>query len=157
MNATMTVSSPVGPIMLTASDGAISALSFCDGPAKDPGENDDPVLTEAARQLEEYFAGTRSSFTVPLAPHGTPFQRAVWQALTDIPYGKTVSYRDVAVRIGHPEAVRAVGSANGRNPIAILVPCHRVIGADGSLTGYAYGLEAKRFLLDLETGTGRLL
>ena len=101
-------------------------------------------------EVDEYFALERTEFTVPLAPEGTPFQHEVWKALRAIPFGETRSYLDVANAIGKPKAVRAVGAANGRNPLGIIVPCHRVIGADGSLTGYAGGMERKKFLLDLE-------
>ena len=110
----------------------------------------DPVLSSCASQLEEYFAGERDTFDLPLAAGGTDFQRAVWAALADIPYGELRSYRDIAEAIDNPAAVRAVGAANGRNPLPIVVPCHRVIGSDGSLTGFAGGLEAKTRLLQLE-------
>lgn len=109
-----------------------------------------PPLPETRRQLAEYFAGERRVFDLPLAPEGTEFQRRVWQHLLTIPFGATESYRDVALALGQPTATRAVGAANGRNPISIIVPCHRVIGADGSLTGYGGGLPAKKFLLELE-------
>src|SRR5205807_5632410 len=109
------------------------------------------AFADVSRQLAEYFAGDRTAFNVPLAAGGTPFQRAVWEGLQDIPYGETVSYGELARRIGRPSAVRAVGLANGRNPIAVIVPCHRVIGADGTLTGYGGGIERKRLLLELET------
>jgi methylated-DNA-[protein]-cysteine S-methyltransferase len=109
-----------------------------------------PVLREAATQLSEYFGGTRTEFSLPLNPIGTPFQLAVWKALCQIPYGETRSYRDIAEMIGNPKAVRAVGMANHRNPITFIIPCHRVIGSDGSLTGYGGGLPLKQFLLDLE-------
>jgi methylated-DNA-[protein]-cysteine S-methyltransferase len=105
------------------------------------------VLSAAAVQLGEYFAGRRKEFEVPLAPQGTPFQRAVWSELLRIPFGETVSYGEIAARIARPRAVRAVGAANGRNPIALIVPCHRVIGSDGTLTGYGGGLPTKRWLL----------
>jgi len=107
-------------------------------------------LPEVRRQLVEYFAGERRDFVLPLAPRGTDFERGVWRALAAIPYGETRSYAEVAVAIGRPAACRAVGRANGRNPIAVVIPCHRVIGSDGSLTGYGGGLELKRLLLDLE-------
>jgi methylated-DNA-[protein]-cysteine S-methyltransferase len=113
---------------------------------------DRPPLPEVRRQLAEYFAGARRAFALPLAPAGTEFERRVWQALAAIPYGETRSYAEVALTIGRPAACRAVGRANGRNPIAIVIPCHRVIGSDGSLTGYGGGLDLKRFLLDLEAG-----
>jgi methylated-DNA-[protein]-cysteine S-methyltransferase len=109
-----------------------------------------PVLRAAAAQLAEYFAGKRRTFDLPLAPHGTPFQLAVWSALRAIPYGETRNYAELARAIGRPTASRAVGAANGKNPLGIIVPCHRVIGASGALTGYAGGLSAKRWLLELE-------
>jgi methylated-DNA-[protein]-cysteine S-methyltransferase len=105
---------------------------------------------EAVRQLEQYFAGARREFTVPLSPQGTPFQLAVWDELQRIPYGTTITYGELAARLGDPKAIRAVGRANGANPIWIIIPCHRVIGADGSLTGYAGGIDVKRALLELE-------
>lgn len=111
---------------------------------------DEAALAEAARQFAEYFAGTRTAFTLRLDPRGTPFQRAVWDALLTIPYGVTWSYAQLAAAIGRPRAVRAVGLANGANPLAIVIPCHRVIGSDGRLTGYGGGLPAKRYLLDFE-------
>lgn len=141
-----TLPSPLGPLHLRVEDGAIVALAFADGP--DLGE--DPLIDDATAQLAAYFAGQRRAFDLPLAPPGTPFQRSVWEALGAIPYGQTRSYRELAVQLGDPGALRAVGRANGSNPIALLIPCHRVIGADGSLTGYAGGLERKRALLELE-------
>lgn len=108
------------------------------------------VISEAARQLDEYFAGQRQQFELMLAPEGTPFQQSVWEALRQIPYGKTCSYKDIARKIARPKAYRAVGMANNRNPIAIIIPCHRVIGADGKLVGYAGGLDTKSKLLELE-------
>ena len=113
---------------------------------------DDAVLRGVRDQLGEYFAGRRRLFDIPLALEGTPFQQRVWNALCEIPYGETISYGELARRIGHPSAVRAVGLANGSNPIAIIVPCHRVIGANGTLTGYGGGLPTKARLLDLERG-----
>lgn len=110
----------------------------------------DGAASPSRRQLAEYFAGNRQAFDLKLAPQGTPFQRAVWRALGEIPFGTTCCYADIARRIGRPTAVRAVGAANGRNPVAIVVPCHRVIGRDGSLTGYAGGLDRKRWLLEHE-------
>ncbi|HPZ04773.1 MAG: methylated-DNA--[protein]-cysteine S-methyltransferase [Bacillota bacterium] len=109
-----------------------------------------PLIREAAKQLEEYFVGKRKIFDIPLGPEGTPFQRAVWEALLEIPYGETRSYGDIAARIGNPKAARAVGMANNRNPIAVFVPCHRVIGASGKLVGYAGGVDVKKKLLELE-------
>ena len=114
-----------------------------------------PLLEEAARQLQEYFAGCRREFSLPLAPRGTEFQRQVWHALEGIPYGETRTYGEIARAIGKSKACRAVGMANHRNPLSILVPCHRVVGADGSLTGYGGGLEAKQFLLELEKRHGK--
>jgi len=150
-----TIDSPVGPLLLAASDEGLHAIGFSRSrhPVPRGGdwrEGDHRLLREARRQLDEYFAGRRRSFELPLAPRGTGFQREVWHALTTIPYGETVSYAQLAARIGRPKAMRAVGAANGRNPLPIVLPCHRVIGADGSLTGFGGGLDAKRFLLQLE-------
>lgn len=139
--------SPVGSLTLTEDNGKITGLHFGGIAANDAS----PVLDAAEKQLREYFAGTRQSFDLPLAPAGTPFQRAVWDALCAIPYGETRTYAQIAAAVGNPKAYRAVGMANNRNPIAILIPCHRVVGASGSLTGYAGGLDAKRALLALET------
>jgi methylated-DNA-[protein]-cysteine S-methyltransferase len=118
-----------------------------DTPKLDPGQ---PILLAAERQLTEYFSGTRTEFDLPLDPSGTEFQKRVWRALREIPFGQTRSYRDVAKAVGSAKAVRAVGLANGKNPLSIIVPCHRVIGSDGSLTGFAGGLEAKAALLAFE-------
>jgi methylated-DNA-[protein]-cysteine S-methyltransferase len=118
-----------------------------------PDRRTDGVLAEAARQLAEYFAGDRRTFDLPLAPRGTEFQLRVWRALRDIPFGETTSYGDLALRLGDPRATRAVGAANGRNPISIIVPCHRVIGADRSLTGFGGGIGRKRWLLEHEART----
>ena len=146
------VDSPVGPLTLTASDAGLRGLWF--GARRDIGLGEHPVLDDAAAQLRAYFAGQRRAFDLPLdlAGAGTQFQVAAWLALVEIPYGETVSYGEQARRLGRPAAVRAVGAANGRNPIAIVLPCHRLVGADGSLTGFGGGLEAKRTLLDLERG-----
>ena len=165
-----TLPSPVGALTLVASDTGLAAVLW---------ENDDPrrvwlnhvpgdfisvapahasahdVLRETARQLTDYFAGRRTSFSLPLDFQGTDFQKAVWQALLTIPFGETRSYADIARQIGNPRAVRAVGTANGRNPISIVAPCHRVIGTDGKLTGFAGGLDAKALLLGLETAAPR--
>jgi methylated-DNA-[protein]-cysteine S-methyltransferase len=150
-----TIESPIGELLLLGDRGALRGLCMQDAPnptAIEPGWcADDGAFADVRRQLDEYFAGDRTAFDVPLAAAGTPFQRAVWRGLRDIPYGETVSYGDLARRIGRPSAVRAVGLANGRNPIAVMVPCHRVIGADGTLTGYGGGIERKRLLLELET------
>lgn len=146
-----TVDSPVGRLRLAAEDGQLTELKFGGEavPVQCDGVND-AVLDEAERQLAEYFRGERQVFDLPLQPKGTPFQLADWQALREIPYGETVSYGDIARRIGRPKAFRAVGMANHSNPISIIVPCHRVIGSDGKLTGYGGGLEVKRQLLELE-------
>jgi len=143
--------SPVGPLTLASNGGALCAVQFGD---ETPAGwvRDERPLRDARRQLEEYFAGTRTAFDLPLAMRGTPFQMRVWQALREIPFGVTASYGEIARRIGAPHASRAVGGANHRNPVAIIVPCHRVIGADGSLTGYGGGEACKRALLDLERG-----
>ena len=139
---------PVGPLTLTGTEDALTRLSFGGGQAG--AGSPSPALELAARELEEYFAGVRREFTVPLAPVGTAFQLAVWSALREIPYGATASYRDIAVRLGKPGGAVAVGQANSRNPIPIIIPCHRIIGAGGQLVGYTGGLEIKRFLLRLE-------
>jgi methylated-DNA-[protein]-cysteine S-methyltransferase len=143
------IDSPVGPLTLVERDGALVRLSFGAHGADEPAT---PVLARAAAQLGEYFAGERRSFDLPLAPSGTEFQLACWRALAEIPYGETRSYGEQARNIGRPDRARAVGAANGANPIAIILPCHRVIGADGSLVGFGGGLETKRRLLDLEAG-----
>ena len=135
--------SPIGHLTIDEQDDAIVAIRWADAPAG----NGSPLLAEAARQLAAYFAGQLTDFDLPLAPQGTEFQRTVWRNLQDIPYGETISYGELAKRIHNPNASRAVGLANGRNPISILVPCHRVIGADGSLTGYGGGLARKQWLL----------
>ena len=139
------VYSPLGPLCLTETAGALTGLDW--GGA---GQDETPLLLEAERQLREYFSGARRDFELPLAPRGSAFQRSVWRALTAIPYGEVRSYGFIAAAIGNPRACRAVGMANHRNPLPILIPCHRVVGADGSLTGYGGGMERKRFLLELE-------
>jgi methylated-DNA-[protein]-cysteine S-methyltransferase len=149
-----TLDSPIGELLLTGHDDALTGLYMDSGPAGlDPGPRRSlPVFAEAEAQLRAYFAGELVEFDLPLAPHGSPFQLAVWEALREIPYGETISYGELAHRLGRPSAARAVGAANGRNPIGIVVPCHRVIGSDGTLTGYAGGIERKRRLLELESG-----
>ena len=150
--------SPIGPLTLVAEEGRLAGLYMAvAGHEPDavtlgaPARGDpDPVLAAAVSQLREYFAGTLTRFDLPLALAGTDFQRAVWAALQAIPYGARISYGELARRIGLPSASRAVGLANGRNPVSIVVPCHRVVGADGRLTGYGGGLDRKRFLLELE-------
>lgn len=148
------VDSPIGPLLVAGDEHGLRRVSL---PSERSVMRPDPAWTEDSamfgevrRQLAAYFLGELRDFDLPLAPVGTPFQQRVWRALQGIPYGRTVSYHDIAVAIGQPTATRAVGLANGRNPLPIVVPCHRVIGRDGSLTGYGGGLEAKRFLLDLE-------
>lgn len=149
--------SPVGTLTLFASDiGLVAILWENDRPGRVPlaeavDRHDHPILVEATRQLTGYFAGTLTAFTVPLDMRGTDFQKSVWAALLTIPYGETRSYGEIARQLGRPGASRAVGAANGRNPVSIIAPCHRVIGGNGGLTGFAGGLEAKRLLLDLET------
>ena len=144
--------SPIGPLTLTEEDGALIRLDFGKQGQAWP---ETTLLAEAKKQLEQYFSGTLRSFTLPLRPEGTPFQQKVWAALLQIPWGETRTYGQVAAMIGQPKACRAVGMANHRNPLSILVPCHRVVGADGSLTGYGGGLEAKQFLLELEKRHGK--
>ena len=150
MAAQLTVGTPlVGPLTLVCEGGALTELRFGGTPV--PVTTDTPpLLQEAARQLEAYFAGRLRQFDLPLRPSGTPFQQAVWRALCEIPYGEVRSYGAIAARIGSPKASRAVGMANHNNPIAIVIPCHRVIGASGSLTGYGGGLPIKERLLRLE-------
>jgi methylated-DNA-[protein]-cysteine S-methyltransferase len=158
------LASPLGDLTLVAEDGALAAVgmeppttprSRSEARLREPGldrlgPRDDAALAEASAQLEEYFAGERTQFQLELAPHGDTFHQQVWQLLTRIPYGETRSYGDLARQLGDVRLSQAVGAANGRNPIAIVIPCHRVIGSDGSLVGYAGGLERKRFLLALE-------
>ena len=148
--------SPVGPLTLVAEDGLLCGLYMtAHRHMPDPqtfGPADPAPFGAVVEQLGAYFEGGLTDFDLPLAPAGTPFQLRVWQALRDIPYGETVSYGQLAVRIGSPTASRAVGLANGKNPVSIIVPCHRVVGSDGSLTGYGGGLERKRFLLGHEQG-----
>lgn len=140
---------PAGPVTIASNGSALIGLLI--GEHQLNGENKpNEVTNRAANQLQEYFAGKRTTFDVPLALQGTEFQKQVWEALRDIPYGETRSYRDIAEVIGSPKAYRAVGSANNRNPIHIIVPCHRVIGANGNPVGYAAGVQVKEYLLDLE-------
>jgi methylated-DNA-[protein]-cysteine S-methyltransferase len=151
-----TVDSPIGELLLVGDGEVLHGLHMQDAPrpmaVRPEWRRDDGAFPEARRELREYFAGERTEFEVPVEMEGTAFQRTVWSALRAIPYGETRSYGELARSIGSPSAVRAVGLANGRNPIAVIVPCHRVIGADGTLTGYGGGLERKRTLLDLERG-----
>ena len=158
--ARTSMASPIGELTILATDDAVVAIRWDHEPfdvrltadVVDVEHGRHAVLDEAVRQLDEYFAGERLEFELPLEPNGTPFQRQAWTALCTIPYGETISYGEQARRIGPAADPRAVGQANGRNPIAVIVPCHRVIGADGSLTGYGGGVERKRLLLELEAG-----
>jgi methylated-DNA-[protein]-cysteine S-methyltransferase len=148
------IDSPIGALLVTRDEGGITGLDLPKARylrrIQDDWERDDAAFGDVRTQLSEYFAGTRQQFDLPLNARGNAFQHEVWQALSEIPYGETTSYGKVAASIGHPDGARAVGVANGQNPIPIVVPCHRVIGADGSLTGYGGGLPAKRWLLDHE-------
>ena len=159
MRSHTVIDSAVGPLTLVAEDGAIVGLYMNrqrhrpqDGELGevDPGGRQNEPFTAAADQLDAYFAGTLTTFDLPLAPHGSHFQQRVWAALCEIPYGETESYGELAERIGSPGGARAVGLANGKNPIGIVIPCHRVVGANGALTGYGGGLDRKKQLLDLE-------
>lgn len=150
------IASPLGPMVL-ASDGDALTGAWFDGQRHQPPvgpesrrQGDLPILRRAAAELADYFAGERTAFDLPLAPAGTPFQRSVWAAIADVRYGETIAYRDLAARVGRPQGVRAAGAATGRNPLSIVIPCHRIVGADGALTGYAGGLVRKRSLLELE-------
>lgn len=160
--AKKTTPSPVGELTLVASErGLVAVLWPGDDPRRvpldDPFHDDrHPILLDTEQQLNEYFAGSRTSFDLPLDMRGTEFQRSVWHALTTIPYGETRSYLDLAKQLGNPAATRAVGAANGRNPVSIVVPCHRVIGSSGRLTGFAGGLTAKAHLLSLENAGTQL-
>lgn len=149
-----TIDTPIGPLLLVGDGEALHGVGFATGPRPpktDPAWREDAApLAPVISQLGEYFAGERTAFDLPLAFTGTAFQVAVWEALREIPYGQTISYGELAQRVGRPTAVRAVGATNGRNPIPVIVPCHRVIGADGSLTGFGGGLATKRALLELE-------
>ena len=153
--------SPVGPLAARADDRALFELSFVRRRPVQPPTRTSPaseaLLDRVERQLNEYFTGARRTFELPLDLQGPPFHKGVWAALLQIPYGETISYGELARRIGEPEAARAVGAANGANPIAIIVPCHRVIGSDGRLVGYGGGLKRKQILLDLEAGRLSLL
>ena len=158
-----TMPSPVGELTLVADDTALRTIGWDaaehggDQPGRvvDVASDEHPVLSLATHQLEEYFDGSRTEFDVPLAPEGTPFQQQAWSVLRSIPFGSTMSYGEQAAALGDRKRARAVGAANGRNPIPIIVPCHRVIGADGSLTGYASGVDRKRSLLAFEADVER--
>lgn len=155
------IESPVGPLLLVADDAGLRQILFVNGRHQARPEaswkQDAAPLEKAIAQLRSYFAGEREDFDLPLAPEGTSFQQGVWRRLCDIPYGETISYGELARRIGNPQASRAVGLANGSNPIPIVIPCHRVIGSDGKLTGYGGGLPIKEKLLALERKQLRLL
>ena len=148
------IESPIGHLLLAGDEPRLKVIGFPSGKGRvTPGSDwieDLNCFPEAKKQLGEYFSGERLTFELELEPQGTPFQIAVLDALVQIPYGETRSYKDIAIEIGRPKAMRAVGAANGRNPLPIVIPCHRVIGANGSLTGFGGGLEAKTFLLELE-------
>ena len=143
------INSPIGCLCLVEENGCLCAVSFS-RTCPDATEGKTPLLEKAAGQLGEYFGKTRREFDLPLNPEGTDFQKKVWEALKAIPYGETRSYAQIAAAAGNPKACRAVGGANNKNPLPVIIPCHRVIGADGGLTGYSGGLEIKRFLLNLE-------
>lgn len=152
-----TIDSPLGELLLVADGDALHRVSMQEAtPLQiDPAwKRSRAALKPVAKQLAEYFAGRRREFDVPLAEAGTPFQRQVWEAVRAIGYGETATYGQLAARVDRPSAVRAVGAANGRNPIPVIVPCHRVVGSGGSLTGYGGGVERKRLLLELEAGSG---
>jgi methylated-DNA-[protein]-cysteine S-methyltransferase len=155
-----TLDSPIGELLLLGDGRALRGLYMQHGrrpiEIASAWERSAEPFAGVAAQLREYFAGERTTFDTPLALDGSPFERRVWRALQEIPYGQTISYGELARRIGQPSAARAVGLANGRNPIAVIVPCHRVIGANGTLTGYGGGLERKRLLLEMESGQARL-
>ncbi|PYT19069.1 MAG: cysteine methyltransferase [Acidobacteria bacterium] len=148
--------SPIGPLLIAGDENAVRCIEFPkNGKARrpEPGwkESMRGPVSEAVRQLREYFAGVRTEFDLPLAPEGTEFQRTVWRHLQDIPYGERISYGELAKRVGNPKASRAVGAANGSNPIPIVIPCHRVVGSNGKLTGFGGGLPTKEALLALES------
>lgn len=163
MTQQLILDTPVGRLGITASGEAVTRIVFCDTPRGAKGSvrrnptikecsaaEASPLLKQAAEELSEYFAGTRREFTTPLTPVGTPFQQAVWEALRTIPYGQTRTYKQIAEQVGRPSACRAVGMANNRNPIPVIIPCHRVVGSNGALVGYAGGLTVKQTLLELE-------
>jgi methylated-DNA-[protein]-cysteine S-methyltransferase len=144
--------SPLGELLLVGDGESLLRLGFASAEPPPPAREDGGAFAPVIEQLEQYFAGERRAFDVPLDLRGSDFQRSVWSALLEIPYGATASYGEIARRVGRPGKARAVGRANGSNPVAVIVPCHRVIGADGTLTGYGGGMERKRALLDLEAG-----
>lgn len=146
----MVVDSPIDPLLLVGDETGLCELSMQPHSPPEGARHDPAALADAATQLAEYFAGRRLRFDLPLSPAGSPFQLRVWAALREIPYGRTTTYGEIAADLGHPTAARAVGLANGRNPLAVIVPCHRVIGRDGTLTGFGGGLDRKRWLLEHE-------
>jgi methylated-DNA-[protein]-cysteine S-methyltransferase len=153
----MMMDTPIGVLVLEATERGLCRVGLPGPNQTSAGRNrqtDHPVLAQAAAEIDEYFSGRRRTFSIPLDLAGTPFQRAAWQALADVPYAETISYREQAERIGRPKAVRAIGSANAKNPVPIVLPCHRVIGSDGRLTGFAGGLACKQQLLDHERVVG---
>jgi methylated-DNA-[protein]-cysteine S-methyltransferase len=151
-----TIDSPLGELLLLGDGSSLCGLYMQEG--RKPGtvphgwEREPKAFAEVCRQLGEYFAGERTGFDLPLEPVGSPFQLQVWRALLEIGYGQTLSYGELARRIGRPQAPRAVGAANGANPLSVVIPCHRLVGSNGALTGYGGGVESKRLLLDLEAG-----
>lgn len=146
--------SPIGTLVIRSSDKAISEVSLLKEKPTD-ANRENPLTRECKKELTEYFSGKRKTFDIPVAPKGTPFQQKIWKAVSEIPYGSTQTYGEIAEKAGSPRAYRAVGMANHNNPILILIPCHRVIGSNGSLTGYAAGLDSKQYLLELEKENGR--
>ncbi len=150
MRSYIVTHSPLGLLTITEKDGCLERLEFGEKKVEGARWEMTPLLKNTQRELNEYFEGQRSVFDLPLKPSGTPFQQAVWRALLKIPYGRTCTYGDIAEQVGHPGASRAVGMANHQNPIAIVIPCHRVVAATGRLTGYAGGLDKKEYLLSFE-------
>ncbi|MCF8460232.1 MAG: methylated-DNA--[protein]-cysteine S-methyltransferase [Flavobacteriales bacterium] len=148
--------SPIGWLEIVEENNFIVEIKFLDDDSISNSKKSENVLKDSVQQLEEYFFGKRTEFELPLNPKGTEFQKTVWIELQNIPFGKTISYMDMAKRLGDPKVIRAAGTANGKNPIAIIIPCHRVVGSDGSLTGYAGGLKRKQWLLEHESAQGSL-
>lgn len=144
--------SPIGWMLLSAEEDTLTRVRFLDAHPETRQEAESEVLRQAVGALHDYFSGNSRGFSVPIRPNGTPFQLEVWQKVAAIPYGKTLSYKALAQQLGSPNLTRAVGSANGSNPLGLLIPCHRVVGADGDLTGYAWGLDRKKWLLAHESG-----
>jgi len=151
MIETVFIETPLGIASISGDENGITKISITEDSEKKPSTEIPDILKEATTQLRDYFEGKRNNFNIKLNPSGTDFQQKVWQELSKIPFGKTVSYLDIAKRLGDPKCIRAAASANGKNPLWVVVPCHRVIGSDGSLTGYAGGLWRKKWLLDHES------